>query len=114
MVSTYYKAIERETEAKLRAVQAAKSQHVGEVGQRIAINNPVVTVVSGWDTAWGYTVRYRIVSDDNVYMWDTSAHIDSHKHLAAIVGTVKKHDTYRGEQQTWLTRCKFTYEEGAV
>lgn len=111
MVPTYYKAIERENEAKIRSEQAAKSQYVGEVGQRITINNPVVTVVSSWENAWGYTVRYRIVSEDNIYMWDTSAYIDSDKHLATITGTIKKHDTYREERQTWLTRCKFTYAD---
>ncbi len=43
----------------------------------------------------------------NVYVWFASGNfvpdLGSHYH---IKGTVKKHDDYKGDKQTILTRCK--------
>ena len=87
------------------------SEHVGSIKERITINNPTVSVITSWETEWDYVTRYKIVADGNVYMWDTSSYIELSQKIDKIVGTVKKHDEFRGVKQTWLTRCRVTYIE---
>ena len=115
MPTVYNRYIERETRRiaaeKVLQEEAAASKHVGSVKERITINNPTVTSVASWENEWDFVVRYKIVADGNVYMWDTTSYVDLSEKIDKIVGTVKKHDEFRGVKQTWLTRCRVTYVE---
>lgn len=108
-VSTYHKYLQKQAEAKQEAEAFSASEYVGNVGDRLTVSRPTAEVISSWDTVYGFTVRYRIIADGNVFMWDTSCYINPDKHIASITGTVKKHEEYRDVKQTWLTRCKVTY-----
>ena len=51
-------------------------------------------------------------------MWDSSTGIclgqhedGTYRNVVSIIGTVKKHDEFRGVKQTWLTRCKVIYSD---
>lgn len=108
-----YKEREARTIAAEKVLQEEikASEHVGSVKERITINNPTVTSVASWENEWDFVVRYKIVADGNVYMWDTTSYIELREKVDKIVGTVKKHDEFRGVKQTWLTRCRVTYVE---
>lgn len=102
-------AYERRVKAQAEE-EARNSEFVGNEKDRVTINNPVVTYITGWETMYGYTQRYKIVDESgNVFMWDSSTGIDDEKDISNIVGTVKKHDEFRGVKQTWLTRCRVRY-----
>ena len=119
LVPTYNKHMQKVTEAAERAKQyeaeARVSEFVGKEKDRITISNvKSVTCVYSWETMYGMTLRYKIVdTDGHVFMWDSSSGIrdDEGLEVVSIVGTVKKHDEWNGIKQTWLTRCRVTYNK---
>ena len=119
LVPTYNKHIQKVTEAAERAkkyeAEAKKSEFVGKEGDRITINNiKTCECVYSWETMYGLTLRYKIVdTEGHVFMWDSSTGIrdDEGLEVVSIVGTVKKHDEWNGIKQTWLTRCRVTYNK---
>lgn len=129
MVATYNKHIGKVAEKKAREEkhqkEASASNFVGEVGKRIVVDNiDTIEVVASWTNSYGYyatseTIRYKITdTNGNIYMWDSSTGIflDQHpdgtiRKVTGIVGTIKKHDEFRGVKQTWLTRCKIQYSD---
>lgn len=127
MVITYNKHIGKIAEKKARedknAAEAARSGFVGEVGQRIVIDNiDTIEAITSWSTQYGLTTRYKISdASGNIYMWDSSTGIFLDQHLdgtfrdvVSITGTVKKHDEFRMVKQTWLTRCRIQYSDPIV
>lgn len=123
IIPTYNKYIQKQTEAAKRAAEmtaahaaeVAGSEFVGEVGQRITIDNlDEISIITSWETEYGITTRYKITDASNhIFMWDSSSHIrdDEMVEVISIVGTVKKHDTWNDVKQTWLTRCRVNYRE---
>lgn len=108
--------IEREAEeARIRA-EKAKSQYVGEIGERMTIK---ATYIHGiWFTVrsfYGFgddTMYIHKFKDenDNVFVWKTGRGLGTILDGSAVtlVGTVKEHSEYKDEKQTVLTRCKVT------
>jgi len=97
---------ERQAQAKARAIESAKSNYIGQIGQRITVELKSSKYVSSFETQYGVTSIYRFTdANDNVMMWFSSRAIDIDK-AKTITGTIKKHDDYNGEKQTILTRCK--------
>lgn len=104
-----------------RREKAAKSAHVGEVGKRIEL---VVRYerMHSWDGFYGPTQLFRFDDEGNALVWKTSGYLPcvDVRHadgwtanrpmpqgaILRIRATVKKHDDYRGERQTALTRVK--------
>lgn len=118
MVVTYNKHIAQEAEKARKASELAKeaeaSAYVGAVGDKIVVENPTFTAITGWDTQFGYTTRYKITDEfGHVFMWDTSSYIEDPSYYipVSIKGTVKKLDEFRGVKQTWLTRCHVSYKD---
>ena len=104
---------ERE-EARIKA-QKARSQYVGEIGEKI-------TACGQFDhTAWFdfagpfgkkermFIHQFRDV-DGNVLVWKTQKGLPAadmqYGEPVEITGTVKAHDVYQDEKQTALIRCK--------
>lgn len=85
----------------------------GSIGDKLSISNPKISVITSWPSQYGgYVVRLKIVDENNnIYMWDCTSTVDETQPISNINGTVKKHDSYNGVNQTWLTRCKVTYAE---
>lgn len=76
--------------------------HVGTVGERLEL---YVKVVRNIETRFGSRMMFMVDENDNTYVWATSAKSWEPGEEKKIRGTVKKHDTYAGVAQTWLTRC---------
>lgn len=90
-----------------RALQDVRSTHVGDIGQRMEFEG-VIEGVYGSEGYYGHTdiVKLRD-THDNVFTWFASGYTDLERgDRVKIRGTIKKHDEYRGVNQTVITRCK--------
>lgn len=107
----YAKHIQKEVEKAKRI----ETQYFGEVGKRYkdkVIKN--VTLITSWETQWGYTYVYKIILEDNsVLTWKTSngLYLDRDEEFDKISFSVKEHKEYKGEKQTEITRCNVTIKK---
>lgn len=103
MIFSYRRSLEREIE---RAERKA-SKWMGEVKERITVDSAIVKHVNVYDGDWGLTFIYNFNADGNFITWFSTRDKDLHVgDRVKIVGTVKKHDEYRDNEITVLTRCK--------
>lgn len=103
---------EEQEQARIRE-QKAKSQHVGNVGEKLDIeatydHRAYYTAHIGWMEQTIYIHTFRD-SDGNALIWKTSSTslvgiVDGDK--VKLRGTIKEHNEYKDEKQTALTRCK--------
>lgn len=102
-----YEAKRREQEAR-EAEARAKSSYMGEVGERVSFECADYYIISSWDTNWGTTAVYKLVSTEGLEAtWKTNVWLVREDVVGKIVtGTVKEHKEYNGIKQTELTRCK--------
>lgn len=102
----YARHIQKEVEKAKRI----ETEYFGEVGKRYkdkVIRD--VTLVTSWETQWGYTGVYKIILEDgSVLTWKTNKalYLDRNEEFDKISFTVKEHKEYKGEKQTEVTRCK--------
>ena len=83
----------------------ARSEYVGEVGQRITLKAATVALLSSWDGYYGTTWLYKFVDESgNVYIWFASRPCTA-EDGATIRATVKEHSVRDGVKQTVVTRC---------
>lgn len=122
LIITYRRHIEREAEYKrIKSERDAqhelemKSNHVGQVKDRIQFIATHVTCVSARDTMYGPSYLFKMLDENgNVFMWSTSNWIEyeveegQEPKTFSVVGTVKEHSEFNGIKQTFLTRCKVT------
>lgn len=117
----YKQNISNELESRKRneynnANSITPSEWVGEVGQKIEIE-AVLTNIGSYESTFGWTRVYTFTDDnDNDFIWKTTSwdnfDYSAGKNIleigdrAAISGTIKDHNEYRGVKQTVLTRCK--------
>lgn len=120
-VPYYNNLIAREAEQN-KLAEASNSEFIGTVGHRITVDIATVKLLNIYDGYYGSTRRYQIIDvHGNVLMWDASNSIwdtvcvedspngDVVEGLPLqLIGTIKKHDEFRGIKQTWLTRCRVT------
>lgn len=104
-------------EASQKAIASrSKSQHVGNVGDRIQIK-ATVTGFHWYTTQFGDVNIYTFTDIfNNVFVWKTSSSLDRivgnickpvrEGEMVELKATVKGHDEYQGIKQTVLTRCK--------
>jgi len=114
VISAWDRAMARETERAVRR-DAACSTHQGTVGGKISFAGEVV-MVRGCESRFGTTTIIKLVdASGNVYTWFASGGRDvARGERYAVTGTVKKHDEYKGEMQTVVTRCKIVEAAQAV
>lgn len=101
-------------EARIKAEKAI-SQHVGQVGEKVAIKGTYVRTGS-WEqkayAGYGTTTMYVHTfkdADGNVFTWKTQKGVClNYGENVEVKGTVKAHSEYKDEKQTELTRCKVT------
>lgn len=114
LIPTYDRDVAFQMEKRIReekriAEQKAmqKSEHIGNVGDKITATIDSWKILASWDTQWGTTRMYQFVdTDGNVLIWKSSKYIDDEEQLTTIKGTVKEHGEFRDVKQTILTRCK--------
>lgn len=102
-----YEAERRAKEAKEAAARAASSW-MGKVGDKVSFKVTDYYVISSWDTQWGTTAVFKLVSEDGrEATWKTSNWITSDDVIGkTIKGTIKELKEFRGVKQTELTRCR--------
>lgn len=97
---------------EIEKAKKVETKYFGEVGKRYkdkVISD--VTLITSWETQWGYTGIYKITLEDgSVLTWKTnnSLYLDRNEEYDKISFTVKEHKEYKGEKQTEVTRCKVT------
>lgn len=107
MVPAYMKAEEKDRLVKQRA--AKSNEWVGVVGQKIPPTHVQVVGTSYVDGPFGRTQIVRMEDEKgNFFTWfnNSATAMKPSEEKIKIVGTVKKHDEYKGRKQTILTRVK--------
>jgi len=103
-----YALLREENEAKIKSEEVKlESLYQGEIGDRLELDIQVIFKYFV-DNAYGGCDLVKMQDENgNVYVWFASGNfvpnLGSYYH---IKGTVKKHDEYKGDKQTILTRCK--------
>ena len=87
------------------------SEFVGNENEKIELNNVNVDKISYFETQFGTSVRIAFIYNGNILVWFTNVNSFEKTGLKEnktinIKGTVKKHDTFRNQKQTVLTRVK--------
>lgn len=105
---------------KAHRVDTSKSRFIGSPGEKHTFD-ALVTAIIPFDSVFGVSELIKLVDDEgNVLTWMKSSgskHITdlaTGRHVVAY-GTIKKHNEYKGIQETVLTRCKIleVYDEPA-
>lgn len=106
MPLAYERYLEHKAREERRQEAGARSQHIGDVKQRITIEAETVSLLLSWDGDYGTTWLYKFVdSSGNIYIWYASHKCDM-VDGAKIKATVKAHNERDGVKQTIVTRCK--------
>lgn len=107
-VGMYWKSLVREQERKARAEVTGNSDHFGEVGQRVVFFAKLLAPVKSWESQFGTTYLYKMITKEgNVVTWFASAplqELEDAQDFIVLIGTVKKHDEFKGEKQTVVNR----------
>lgn len=111
-ITCYNRELERKAKAETRKKEASKSDHIGNIKDRLTINIASWRCLTSWCNCYdGYnettTFLYQFVDNDgNIFTWKTSKYFDEDAILKELTGTVKAHNVFRDAKQTELTRCK--------
>lgn len=82
------------------------SQFVGEIGSRITANLHIIKVVK-LNTRYGETNLHIMEDpDQNIYTWITNSRNLVEDQTYTITGTIKAHETYKGQKRNVITRCQ--------
>lgn len=102
---SYKRAMEWKSQKEKQQKADKESGYVGEIGQRISIENVQTIIVSSYETDFGYVYIHKFTDENgNIYIWKSSS--GSHAEATKVKGTVKEHSEFKGVKQTILTRCK--------
>tara|TARA_Y100000592_G_scaffold81565_1_gene129328 strand:- start:281 stop:1585 length:1305 start_codon:yes stop_codon:yes gene_type:complete len=112
----YLKHIQREarrTAEVERKAAAPAGKHLGTVGDRMDFGNATVVFVRRIEGYYGTTTLTKFLAGDDTLVWFRSGDKSDLKvgDTVSITGTVKKHDQFKDEKQTVITRAKFTRGE---
>lgn len=111
-VAAYSREVEKKQREESRKQADSKSSWVGSVGDRIEIKDAVLSLLTSWDTEFGYTYLYKMVdTNGNIFTWKTGKWLGNDDCIPegtkiTLKGTIKNHNEFRGIKQTELTRCK--------
>ena len=111
-ITCYNRDLERKAKEDARKKEAGKSNHIGNIKDRLTINIASWKCLTSWCNCYdGYnettTFLYQFIDNDgNIFTWRTQKYFDEDATLREITGTVKAHNVFRDIKQTELTRCK--------
>lgn len=93
-----------------KAKDKSNSEWVGEVGDRVKQLPVTLISIYGYDGRYGYSQIVKFKDEnENIFTWFTAVKINIEiGDSCFLTGTIKKHDEYKGEKTTVLTRCKLT------
>jgi len=91
-----------------KKLQNIESNHIGKVGDKVKDISMTAVKITGIETQWGYSTRVQFLDEnDNIFIWWASKEINFDENdKVQVSGTIKKHDEYKGQKQTIITRCK--------
>jgi hypothetical protein len=101
-------AYTRTTERTQKQEQPKESQHVGQLKDRIILNDARVTGIYGFESLYGPgdIVKFTLPNGSRL-VWFTSTEPDVEKGQEyRIKATIKAHTEYRGTPETTITRVK--------
>lgn len=108
LIAVYQREFDRREQAKDSPL--ANSQYVGKEGDKIQVNVNILRVLY-IENGYGYRPASTAIikmQDErgNLYTWFTQVGDMEQEQKYTIKGTVKRHQEYKGVQETVLTRCK--------
>jgi hypothetical protein len=99
--------VKQKREEQAKRIAGLTSEYVGNVGDKIELNNCEIKRISSYDTDFGMVIIYKITNNGNTFIWKTSKDLELEDNKTYnIKGTIKAHNEFRDEKQTELTRCK--------
>lgn len=86
----------------------SKSEWIGEIGERLQNISVTLTSIYGYNNEFGYSqvVKFETENKDELVWFTSSTILAKIGEKRILKGTVKKHDLYKGNKVTILTRCK--------
>lgn len=108
-VTAYNRAMEIEEKKKEAAKAGAKSEYVGTEKKRQSFENVTCKMARTIETYYGPSTMFRFVDPNgNILIWFASGYVETFTEGETynIVGTVKKHELYKGTKQTQINRVK--------
>jgi hypothetical protein len=84
----------------------SNSKHVGSVGERLKGLEVTVTFVKQFESEWGISTLHKFVdAEGNIFTWFSSSKVLELGNKYRMNAGIKKHEEYKEEKQTVLTRC---------
>lgn len=126
LVRAYERELNRLAREAARKAQPAPAGHFGQPGDKIGRKlskkdkangvtahpafDASVTFMTENEGHYGLTTIIKLQDDaGHMFTWFKSGSIDLDRgDRVTVIGTIKKHDTYKGEAQTVLSRCNLT------
>lgn len=86
------------------------SEWIGEVGDKLKELPVTLVGVYGFNGRFGYSQVVKFITDEgNQLTWFTAVNITVEKGTKCLLsGTIKKHDQYKDQKTTIVTRCKIS------
>ena len=87
--------------------KAGCGEFIGEIGERLRALDVQFMREHSFEGTYGRTHVYEFNYKGNVLVWMTSKDIDPDEEVEwfELTGTVKQHKNYKGQNQTYLSRC---------
>lgn len=106
-IMLYAREMEKRESAKKENEERKNTEFFGVVGTRYKLTG-VLNFRAQFDTMYGEMFIYEMVVGNNVFVWKTTTQVPESilGKRVVLTGTVKEHKTYRGINQTYLSRCK--------
>ena len=94
--------------AKASLKAESRSEWIGKIGERLQDISVTLTSIYGYNNEFGYSqvVKFETENKDELIWFTSSAILAKIGEKRILKGTVKKHDLYKGNKVTILTRCK--------
>ena len=86
--------------------KAGQGEFIGEIGERLRALDVQLMSVREYNGAYGLSYIYQFSYRGDILIWMTSKWMDIEPdEWYVLTGTVKKHESYKGMNQTYLSRC---------
>jgi hypothetical protein len=117
MIMAYRRGKEWDLEKAKKEAEAKKSEWVGEEGKRGTFKDCEFQIAISYEGYWGkgYLMKFVDASGNVIVTFTSNPNMVKHVNIEEepevgksydLVGTVKKHETYRDTEQTVLTRAR--------
>ena len=100
------------TKQEVKKQEVKHSDWFGAEGDKVELKEAKLTLLTSWDSQFGYTYLYKLVTEDGtVFTWKTGKWLGAGDELPETIslkGSIKAHNEFRGVKQTELTRCRIS------